>query len=321
MKPNTLLKNAPSGIIRFDGVQAKQAWAQAIDATDYPVKIVAAYYQIRDGEFRNANGKTNTDRDKHFNLVLVNKFREPGDDGYQCISTVTGQYGTLKTPTIYEAFRDQLKEMKQDHSLVDLYVSGNGGAQKLTVAMNKMESLGLGIPDNLTMRVRLDTSVDGTKAHTVGMVIHNKTGNTNLSVYGGEYKLSARHTQTIGERTVDFVPSMTTMVSLWNTTIIPMMKLIYDEKFNRTAAVELLKAMGKEAGIGNRHMEKIVSLYESKTVFTNDKSDSLYRVHSALSYYIDTELSKRPELQDRFHTGLAKSLDKRVKKLIAKKKK
>jgi len=311
MSENTILKESISGVIGLKNLSLSQGWDVVKDAVDYPVNLVNAYYKNKDGDFVNANGETNTGREKYFNLVVVDKFRD-GDN--KVISAVTGQYGSVEAKSVYIDFQNQLSLSEQDHSLVDLYVTGNGGAQQLTAEIKGMTGL-KGLPDEVVMRVLLGTSVDGTKAHTLSLLIHNKTGDTSYSVYGGEYRLSARHTTTITDRTVDFVPSLSLMIKNWNDFIMPTMSLMADEKYDREFAAQLVEDLAKEAGIGERHRIQIRQLYEAGKVRTNDKSDSLYRVNAALYQYVGDELEEKRDLQERFNIGIAKAINKRVQKL------
>src|SRR4030065_83010 len=254
---NKRLKESDYGLVKVSDLPKAEAWEAVRDTVDYPVNIVNAYYK-KDDKFVNANGETNTGREKNFNLVVVDKFRNGND---QAIATVTGGYGTVVTKDVYVDFEKQMGLTEQDYSVEQVYVTGNGGAQSLTLSFNDMMNLDC-VPDALVMKVRLDTSVDGTKQHTLSMLVHNKTGDVSSAVYGGDYKLAARHTTTINERTIDFLPSLSIMVKNWNAVIMPMMNLMFDQKFEKKAAVEVLTEIADTAGIGERHQEKIRSLYE-----------------------------------------------------------
>lgn len=314
MKPNTRLQDSEEGRVDLRKTDVAEAWDIAKDVVDYPVRIVNAYFKLDENDetsYRSANGATPQGRDKMFNLVLVDKLRV-GDEGLQAIATVTDKYGTVKTADIYEDFRQQLQEINQKHIIRQVYVSGNGGVQTLVVQMQDKKALNT--PDGLIMEVRLNTSVDGTLSHSLTLSAYNASGDTSIYVYGGEYNLSARHTTTLGERTVDFIPQFKKMLEYWDTVIIPTMSLMCEDKFDRKAAVEFLNQVAEDAGIGERHREKITSLYASPAVHTNEKNDSVYRVNQVLNQYIDEEMSGRPELQGRFKTAVAKRIYAYVQK-------
>lgn len=281
---------------------------KAQDVVNYPVEIVEAFYQ-QDDEFVSAAGTTNTGRDTSFYLVVVDKLR---NGQFNPIAAVTGQYGTIKTVDVYEDLKQQLESLDDEYGLRHLYVSGDGGSQALTVSMKNMMSLA-GIPDDVEMNIRLNTSVDGTKSHSISMMAHNKTGDMSSAVYGGEHRLAARHTNTLNARTVDFIPAIKDMIANWNDVVIPSMMLMFDSKYDREFAEELVEQLAEEAGIGKRHRAKIRDLYKSDQVRTNDKSDSLYRVNASITQYIEDELEEKQELQERFRNGLSKAINKRIK--------
>lgn len=317
---NTLLLNAANGRIKFDGIQSvNKQWAMARDAVTYPVEIVNAYYKRPVSKnsdktmFVNANGTTNTGRDKHFNLVVVDKYRQ-GIEAMECIGVVTGLYSTIDTERVYADLEDQLKELGIKHHIRELYVSGTGGTQRLLLEMDEMRALGE-IPDDLVMQLRINTSVDGTAIHSVSLHMHNQTGNNSIALYGSDYRLNARHTTTIHERSVDFTPQINKIIANWNETIVPLMKLMYEDRFNKRAALSMVDAMAKESGLGERHREKVVKLYESDEVRSNVTEDCLYRVALTLNQYVEEELANRPELQERLKKGLAKSLKKHAPKV------
>lgn len=312
LTPNTILKDAVYGVVRFDEKEPAQ-WDAVKDAVDYPVRIVPAFYKLDEasGEFRSANGQTPTQREREYNLVLVDQYRE-GDEGFQAIACVSDHYGTVSTKDVYEDFRVQLQEIAQNHRIRKLYVSGNGGAQTLVVQMLNMKSLDG--PDNLVMEVRLQTSVDGTRQHSISMSAYNPEGDTSIFVYGGEYNLAAKHTSTIGGRTVNFIPQLVKMIAYWNTVIIPSFNLMYDAKFSRPAAINFLTTVSKEAGMGEQHQSKIAELYKSLAVHTNDKTDSVYRVNYTINQYIDSEMNTAPATQSKFKAAVAKRIAKYVER-------
>jgi len=308
---NTILKET-HGFVPCYMIDSDEAWEVVKDAVDYPVVITNAYYKDDDSdEYVNANGKTNTARDKYFNLVVVDQFRN-GDR--QVISAVSGKYGTIQTRAVYETLHHQLNISEVKHKVCNLFVTGNGGGQQLTIEINDKMNME-GLPDELVMRVRLDTSVDGSKAHTLSMIAHNKSGDISAHVYGGDYKLSARHTTTISDRTVNFVPAISDMIEQWDDVIIPTMQLMYDNEFNRNVALDLVAGMAEKAGMGERHIVKLTELYESNAVSTKAEKDSLYRVNAVLNQYVEEELEGKQELQNRFKDGIAKALSDQIKKL------
>ena len=313
MNVNETLKNAISGNTAFRSNQLlSEQWDTVKDAVDYPVWITPAYYHDSDAdEFVNANGKTVTGRDKVFNLVVVDMYRD-GDK--QVIATVTDTYGSVSAKDVYEQFQTELTLSETSHSINNLFVSENGGMQQLTVNMEDMVDI-KGCPDNLQMRVVLETSVDGTKAHKLSMRVHNKTNKTDMHVYGGDYTLAARHTTTIGDRVQYYVPTLNKMIENWNDVIIPTMSLMFDEKFDRNFALDMIDDICKKSSIGERHQKAIRDLYASGSVKTLDTTDSLYRVNVAFNQYFEGALDEKRELQNKFKDNVAKQMHTAVNKL------
>jgi hypothetical protein len=301
-----------NGVVEIDkSVSTSKAWEMVTDAVNYPVDIAHGYWKDDAGDYVRAGGETNTGRDKQFNFVVVDKFRNGERHAIAC---VTEGYGTLSTAETYNDLRTQLEMSEQNHIVKKLYVSGTGGAQALTIELKDMVGL-TGVPDEIAMEIRLDTSVDGTKNHALTLLAHNRTGDVSYSLYGGEYRLRARHTKTIGERTIEFIPTVNLMIKNWNDVIMPMMILMFDSKFDRNASLDLLQSMAEEANVSDVHIAAMTQLYSSDRVRTNDNTDSLYRVNATIHQYITDELSEKPELQERFRLGIAKAMAKQIAKL------
>lgn len=311
---NTLLAEAKRGLVNFraDASNVSEYWKNVQDAVDYPVSIQDAYWKDEKYDFHNASGQTGTGRDKDFMLVVVDMLR---NDNRQVISTVTGRYGTVDTSNMYRFLEEELVSAKIDHEPVRLWVSGNGGRQQLHVHIK--DQIGMnGLPDELRMYIRMDTSVDGTTAHTLRTIINNKDTDTNYEMKDAQIDLSARHTNTIDERSVHFIPFINNMMKNWNDLIIPTMSLMFNAKYDRDMALELLEETCKKAKMGKRHMNRIVELYCSGGVRTNDTSDSLYRINHTINEYIDDELSDdKAETAERFKSLIAKNMQNEIDKL------
>ena len=312
MIENTRLKDALYGLVNIDTNIVEDQWELVKDAVYYPVWITPAFHRDEDQDnFVNANGETNTGRDKVFNLVVVDKFRD-GDK--QCIATVTDTYGSVSTKDVYDQFQTELTLSETSHKIKNLFVTGNGGMQQLTVEMLDMIDI-KGCPDNLVMRVVLETSVDGSKAHKLSMRVHNKTSKVDMHVYGGDYTLNARHTTTIGERVQQYIPTLNKMIENWNDVIIPTMSLMFDEKFDRNFALDMIEDICKKSQIGERHQKALRDLYSGGAVKTLDNTDSLYRVNAVFNQYFEETLDEKKELQNKFKDSVAKSIHNTLNKL------
>lgn len=291
-------------------------WTAAVSAVNYPTKIVPAFYrQKHDAALEPAVGKTVLGSDKEYYFVLANPFRE--EFGLKPIACVTEIYGSMSTASIYRTLRAQLSEIAQGLKLHVsprfVYISGNGGKQTLVVSVKGLASL-KGLPDDLDMQIQLKTSVDGSRAHEISAMAHSNTGDTSIHLYGGVYNVKARHTTTIRERTINFVPYIASLLGSWES-IIATMKFMYDDKFDRAQADAIIGSLSSDVGLAEKHRKGVHDLYRSKDV-SNDTSDSFYRVYVTMNHYIEHYMKDRPELQERVRDNLvnSKEVTKRVNK-------
>jgi len=311
-KFNYLLDESVTGNVNLNKVENR--WAAVKDAVDYPVWVLPAFYvdptqTIK--SFINASGLTNTGREKQYCLVVVDKLR---DGNQEVIATVTDTYGSLASKDVYEQLHQELVVIEQSHDVKRLYVSANGGVQQLTIKLNNMMSMN-GIPDELSMMIRLNTSVDGPNAQPLSLLVHNKTGDTDIHTYGGDYTLSARHTKTIGERSAYYIPTIQKMIENWNEVVVPTMSLMYDCKFNRNVALELISGICSDSKMGERHTKNVTELYTSIGLNTNASDDSLYRINIAMNQYIDENLADMHDTKQKFKDSATKSIQKHLNKL------
>jgi len=307
---NSALQDASNGLVWLD--DTKDKWGLVKDAVDYPVHVLPAFYPhpIKE-EYTLATGITNTGRPKQFCVVAVDLYRT---NDYQIISTVSDSYGSLKTSDVYEQLQQELACSEQKHTVQRLYVSANGGTQQLTFKMNEMISMD-GIPDDLEMLFRLNTSLDGSKSQSLSMIVHNKEGNTDIHTYGGDYTLSARHTKTIGKRSAYYIPTINKMIENWNDIIIPTMSLMFDCKFNRNMALQLISDICEESKMGEAHMKNVKELYTSIQLKTEARDDSLYRVNMAVNQYLDENMQEMTAAKQRFKDRSVKSIQRHLNRL------
>ena len=309
---NTHLMETDNDFVQFP--ESGNRWNIAKDAVDYPVWILPAYYVnpvTETEEFVNANGMTSTGRDTNYCLVVVDKYR---NDDRHVIASVSDSYGSLSTADVYEQLQQELVLSEQKHQVNRLYVSQNGGRQQLTIKMLDMMTID-GVPDELSMMIRLDTSVDGSRAHSLSMIVHNTEGDTDINVYGGNYNLSARHTKTISDRSAYYIPTIKTMIENWNDVVIPTMSLMYDCKFNRNVALDLIAGICTDSKMGERHTAKIRELYMSSNVVTKATDDSLYRINMTINQYVDENLADMHNTKQIFKTNVTKSIQKNLNRL------
>ena len=311
---NKALENSENGFVQFGEVDTR--WATAQDAVDYPVWVLPAHYDspiYHGGKtmFKEAIGMTNTGRDKQFCLVVVDKLR---DNDLQTIASVTDTYGSLETKDVYNQLQQELAVSEHTNTVERLFVSANGGMHQLTVRLNDMMSME-GVPDALTMMIRLNTSVDGSKAQSLSMMIHNPESDSDIHAYGGDYTLSARHTKTIGERSAYYIPTIQKMIVNWNDVIMPTMALMYDCEFNRNVALEMISQICADAKMGDQHTKNVSDLYTSIGLKTKAEGDSLYRINIAMNQYLDDELISMHDTKQKFKDSATRSIQKHLNKL------
>lgn len=286
------------------------AWDTAIDVVNYPVRLVPAYYRETDessGEHRyeRAAGTTNTGRDTEFYFVQTDKLRT---GAWNTIAPFTGRYAGITTAQVYDDMKECLEGLKHEGKIKhdkpnSVYVSGDGGRQRLIVDIPDRN----GLQGRVHMRLVLDTSSDGSKAHSVSMIAYDKQGKTSINFYGGQYKLSNKHTTNAIQQAVDFAPAIGSLIEAWDDEIIPAMQLLNDHEFDRNMAIDFLESLSKDAGVSKRHRTKLIEGYNGTGKTT------LFEVVSELSQYIDA--MKSEELQDRMQEGLAKAITKQIKRL------
>lgn len=288
----------------------EENWNIVKEAVDYPVEIRPAFWIEDDGTAIRADGYSETGRENEYNLVVVDR---DNDGNKKTIACVNGIYGTLDTKSVYADLEKQLSEMGIEYKLHTHYVSGNGGSHQLKLIIGGLQSID-GLPDQVQMEVTVETSVDSSKSHGLVARAWDAKNGYSAEIYGGHYKLKARHTKTIADRTVDFVPFLRTMIQNWNDVIIPTMILMYDHKFDRTMAVQLIEDIAKEAGLAEKHTQNVKSLYQADMVKTEARGDSLYTVNAAFSQYISQEIEDNSRaMSDKHREKIATALYNRLK--------
>lgn len=308
------IKDSTTGVLKLNGTSS-EAWELAKDVVNYPVHIVPMFFdaahvyesmQGQNGvEYKLAKGQTNTDREVQFFGVAVDKNRE---DIFSIISTVTGQYSTLKTAQVYADLQEDLEKLGMDSKPETVYVSGSGGSHRLVVKINDMVSPVTSIGE-IDMAIRLETSLDGSKKHSVILSLLDKEG-VQISGVSSSYTMAAKHTKSIGERHVAFSVILEKMLEEWNTSIAPMLQFLDGETFDKEAAVKILCELMEEASIPDKHITSATSNIEK------DDSHTALSLLSGLSHYIEETCSTRPERLSTFRANIDKHAMKVLKKWL-----
>lgn len=299
--PNDTLREYSSGIVPLASMSRVRSWERAIDVVNYPVEIVQGYYR-KDGDYVRAEGVTNVGRPTAFNFVVADKYRT-GE--FNPIAAVTSRYNTVPTPSVYLDLKSYMDEAVTGYKLREVYVSGDGGAQQLVIECN---SRALIEENDLSMLLVLETSSDGSTTHQVTMSVWNRDNQFRIPVPALTKKLSARHTNTIAERTINFSPSVTAMLDSWNTEIVPLLQFFADHELDKEMALEELQRVAAEAGVGKRKREALRQLGVQEEVQT------MFGVYRVAAQYIEEEAVSR-EASERWRYNIAKSMAKDYRKM------
>ena len=312
---NFRLKSADKtfGRTKMSNLDIDTAWEWTIDMVDYPVKIVPAFFGTEDGDgYKIARGMTNTGRETQYQFVLCDKYRT-GE--MLPISSVSDTYGTMSTKTAYDDLRKQLDASGVEYKIEELYVSGNGGSQVLSIRFPKRRDF-KGNEDALSLILRFDSSYDGSRSHSLNLVAYFVKDDAILDFGGKVEKLKARHTTTITDRTINFIPSIAKLLEEWDKTIIPFVMFMQDSEFDMSQVREIIEKLCEDAGIGERHTTKIVGSIENKRV--TEKKMSFFDCTLAIGAYLNQNMEHKPEQQERFVKNLGKSMRKNANKFIKK---
>lgn len=305
------IKNTTNGVLPL---QKDTAWETAIDVVNYPVCIRPLWFKPSDecslsiptiDGFAEAVGDTKTGRGTQFFGVVVDRDRTCDE---QVIAVVTGTYGTLSTAEVYGDLRDDLVASGIDATPMNVYVSGNGGRAILSVKINGMS--GQLDATDVGMYINLDTSVDGSKKHTIRLSVVDADGIEIVGLGEQSFTLGAKHTKTIGERHVAFQTVLLKLASEWNDNIVPMLMLMNDCVFDRSLAIDFFEGIMDNAEIPERHIKNALASYRPES------QESLFGVLRGISAYLEGALSDKPERLEDFRWKINKKASKEIARII-----
>lgn len=314
MKTKNPIAECANGVLVLDGHAHDAAWEAAIDVVNYPVSIRPLFFKPseeclidvpNEGGFAEARGDTKTGRDSQFFGVVVDRNRVCDE---QVVAVVTGTYGTLATAAVYADLKRDLEENSIKSSPRAVYVSGNGGRAILSVAIDSAEKT-LNA-SNVKMNINLDTSVDGTRKHTIRLSVVDKDGVEMVGLGEQTFTIGAKHTKTIGERHVAFQTVLVNLVKEWDETIEPMLALMNDCVFDRTMAIDIFNEVMQNAEIPERHIKNALSGYRPA------ETESLFGVLYGVSSYLSEALSDKPERLEEFREKINKKSKKTIQNTI-----
>lgn len=286
-------------------------WNLAMSLVDYPVYLKPLHFYHGNIEM-SAEGTTNTGRDTEFFGVVVDRHK---DDNLSMIAAVTDTYGTIPAVETYKMLHDDIQEMSIESKPNQLYVSGDGGRQVLWVDIEGM--MAPSMSDEIGMQVKLFTSLDGSKKHTLQLVAYNKDDGSELvGITNESFTLSSRHTRTIQERHIAFQSTISKLIGEWNETIIPTMALMGDATFNRADALELLGNITEDAKLADKHIKASRSAYQAR-MMEQSGQDSIYSVVAGLSDYVQRNIADdKPEHAEKVREQINKVAQKHINKSL-----
>lgn len=331
---NPLVDNR--GFIDLTKWDPAYAWRVAKDAVNYHVQLVDTFFGLPTGaldseglpeiRLNHAVGETASGKEKTFRLVVVDKFRQ---DDYKVVESVTDKYETFNLVEIYDAFKKALETSENQHRPVSLYVSGNGGAQKLVVEIVSGVKAPRSVPDEVTMKIALCTSVDASRAHSMDAHVCVKQGDGDIDlILGAVGKRQARHTKNIAGAVQDYFPKLVELINGWNDRIVPLLTLLYKTEFERTVLSELVQKAVEKTELGLVHQGKgkdengkpddkcgMRYFYETSQIRTKAKKTSLAYALIACYQYVDDVLESR-DLKERVRPQLARAFDAQLTRLV-----
>lgn len=301
------IADCPNGIMQLN---SSDAWEKAIDCVDYPVRIQPLFFKPSDdclielgaenmgadeAGYAPAIGDTNSGRNTQFFGVIVDRNRLCQES---VISTVTGTYGTMCTAQVYRDLQLDLQTNNINSEPVSVYVSGNGGRALLTISV--ADSICECGDSKVKMRIILDTSVDGSKKHTMRLSVVDADGVEIVGLGEQNFTIGAKHTKTIGERHVAFSTVLVKLVREWEDSIMPMISLMNDCVFDRSFALDIFKNIMENAQIPERHVENALAAYRPQN------GESMFGVLRGISTYLSEALSEKPERLENFRENINK---------------
>ena len=311
---NTVLQNSIAGLIFLQNEGYQDSWEKVLDAVNYPVAIVDGYWGDEEGNVFPADGLSFSGRSCQFRFIIADPYRT---DDFQVIASVKDQYGTLNTKDVYEQLKSDLEQMEVNASPDLLYISPNGGQQRLFMKINNLSSWSG--PDTLTMKIVLLTSVDGSSKHEIRAVPFNEETGSPMPVYGHSFGLSYKHTTTIKDRSIDMIPQITSLVGKWDDEIIPMMSLLCDEEFDKDSAMEYAGKLANDMGLAKKHRDQIQEIYQSNSLRTKEERNNAYKVLTAITQHIQEVGEEEPQWMNRTLDNAEKAMKKEINRIRKKK--
>lgn len=299
MVPNYRVMESP--VVSLKGMDVQESWEIAKDCVDYPVFVLPAFgYDEQENEMYRAEGHTNQGRYTEVFLVFTDKNRI---NERNIVATMTGRFTPVSTREVYEDLQECLSD--HDHAPQFVYVSGDGGRQRLMIDLKDKD----GLDGKVTLRLLVDTSVDGSRAHSMSMyAVDNETG-IPIAAYGASHNLSNRHTTNAIQNAAYFGPALGTVIEAWDSEVIPMLAMLNDAEYDRNMALDAALQFAKDSGIAERHRKRI----QEHTSIGNAPMTG-YDIVKEVSSYVQ-EQEKSPEWAERIYGNMQNAIEKMIDKM------
>ena len=279
-------------------------WEVAINAVDYPVYVVPAFFQMdNEEEYREAKGVTKEGRDTDYHFVVT----DPMNNGnLNPVAAVTGSYTPISTKESYEEVMQSLQEIKEESYPSFLFISSDGAIQVLSVLLtDRKTSVG---EEEINLKIDLVTGYDGTTKHRMKMSAFNKDG-LDVPMFG-DFNLARKHTKNIGQDVFVYTSAITDIINHWDEALTSL-KIMMESVFTKEDFIEFVKGFASDSGVSDRHVDRIVNRIaageiEGHTAFNGVKE---------VSRYVSFDLDDKPQLQERIKEKMSKAMEKAYNKL------
>lgn len=301
----------PSCTINLSDIPTDQAWDIAKDVVTYPVSVEPLYFETQEPV---ADGAVHLSK-----MTMVESMSTKGTIGLvfgvfadrdrigkmYLINTVSTRYALKLTADVYEELQKQLNSLNIVHKLNSVYVSANGGQQQLVVNLSELQFKSTSSGEyNLAFHVT--TSIDGTKAHQLDLIVVDKNGRPLYGVESISLNFFTKHTSKMQDRLTAFDIVIEGAVSNWNETILPLLVLMDTPESNRNIVLDAIKGMLEDGGIPERHIESYLQTLPSFENF------SMLSAMNHMSQYFEQNMEDRPErkqaLREKFNKASSKVL-------------
>jgi hypothetical protein len=281
-------------------------WETAIEAVDYPVYVVPAFFQMEnEEEYREAKGITREGRDTDYHFVVT----DPRNNGVlNPVASVTGNYTPISTKETYIQVRDSLKEIGETSYPNFLFISSDGAIQVLSVILNERKVSVDDTEPEISLKIDVMTGYDGTTKHRMKMSAFNSDG-LDIPLFG-DFNLARKHTKNIGQDVFAYTSAIMDIINHWDEAV-NTLKILMNSEFNKEEFIDFVKAFASDSGMSEKHIDRIVTRVSSGEIQSHNAFSGVKEV----SKYVSFNLDDKPQLQERIKEKMTKAMEKAYNKL------